>query len=40
MLDFRLTSEQEELRARARRFAHKEILTPAAYYDLKKHVPV
>lgn len=40
MLDFRLTSEQEELRARAREFALKEILPAAAYYDEKNIVPV
>ena len=40
MLDFRLTPEQEELRARAREFALREVLPASAFYDQRNTVPV
>jgi acyl-CoA dehydrogenase len=40
MVGFKLTSEQEALRETARRFAEKEIVPKATYYDEKEEVPI
>ncbi len=40
MLDFNLTSDQENLRQRARRFALEEVLPVAAYYDEIDQTPL